>query len=503
MASNNGQSPLFPHRDGFHQLPPSQGSMATNRRDHLEDIPLEKVVTHGSISGARKPSSTAGYTNTAVNSSPSSEPHRPRIGRRRTNAGLDSADGLKSSEESTLKGMGKVYQKIVNFSVITRYFIYVLPVAILLAIPIIIGIFVAPNTTIQKVRLVWFFMWIEVVWMSIWIAKIFAHFLPIVFQFLVGVVSPGVRKYAQLLKNLELPLSFVGWALASLCSFSPIMLENPDTRKLAVTDASVRDLQPGFQTIMGHILGACLVCSIIFLVERFLVQLISITYHRAQFDEKIKENKRSIFLLGLLYDASRKLFPEYCKEFQEEDYIINDALNLSALGKNRKGSPANPIRLIQNVGHGVGRFGDKVGAAFGTVANEITGKRTSDLDSSHAIVVEALEKSAASEALAKRLWLSFVVEGRDALILDDVLEVLGPQRRSEAEEAFASIDKDSNGDISLEEMILTIGEIGRARKSINCSMHDVDQAIRVLDKLLLTVVFIICVFVFGKSGSFD
>ena len=73
--------------------------------------------------------------------------------------------------------------------------------------------------------------------------------------------------------------------------------------------------------------------------------------------------------------------------------------------------------------------------------------------------------------------MSFVVEGRDALYRDDLIEVLGSNRRTEAEECFACLDRDNNGDISLDEMILTVTEFGRERKSIASSMHDVDQAI--------------------------
>jgi len=92
--------------------------------------------------------------------------------------------------------------------------------------------------------------------------------------------------------------------------------------------------------------------------------------------------------------------------------------------------------------------------------------------------------------------MSFVVEGRDALLLEDIVEVLGPDHEAEAEECFAALDKDGNGDVSLDEMILTISEFGRMRKSLNHSMHDVDQAIHVLDNLLLTVAFVIGVLVF-------
>lgn len=143
----------------------------------------------------------------------------------------------------------------------------------------------------------------------------------------------------------------------------------------------------------------------------------------------------------------------------------------------------------------------QITAAFGNVAQEVIGKPVFNPNSAHSIVVEALEKTRSSEALARRLWMSFVVEDSEALYEEDLKEVLGEGRYEEAEECFAALDRDGNGDVSLDEMILTVTEIGRERKSIARSMHDVDQAITVLDRVLATVVFIVCVFVFGESES--
>lgn len=258
-----------------------------------------------------------------------------------------------------------------------------------------------------------------------------------------------------------------------------------------------------WEGVVQRILAAFLVASLILLAEKLLIQLISISYHRTQFNAKIKESKRKIHLLSLLYDASRSLFPAYCQEFAEEDYIINDSVDLGMLerkktagGHARSGS-ATPMRVIQNIG----RAGDKLTSAFGNIAHEVTGKQVFNPDSAHSIVVEALEKNKSSEALAKRLWMSFVVEGKEALYLEDIVEVLGADRHDEAEEAFASLDRDNNGDISLDEMILTVCEFGKERHSIANSLHDVDQAIHVLDNLLCTIVFIVVIFVFGESLS--
>ncbi len=295
-----------------------------------------------------------------------------------------------------------------------------------------------------------------------------------------------------------------------------VMTRNPTQRSQAATfskdknatDTSTRNNALLFQNatavkeweaIVQRILAAFLVASLILLAEKLLVQLISISYHRTQFNAKIKDSKHKIHLLSLLYDASRSLFPAYCREFAEEDSIINDSLTLGVLEGKHKGGharsgSATPMKLINNIG----RAGDKLTSAFGNIAKEVTGKQVFNPDSAHSIVVEALEKNKSSEALAKRLWMSFVVEGKEALYLEDIVEVLGPDRHEEAEEAFAILDRDSNGDVSLDEMVLTVCEFGKERHSIANSLHDVDQAINVLDSLLCTILFTVVIFIFGK-----
>ena len=235
-----------------------------------------------------------------------------------------------------------------------------------------------------------------------------------------------------------------------------------------------------WEDVLQKILAALMIAALIFLAEKLLIQIISIGYHRTQFTNKIKDSKHNVYLLSLLYDASRTLFPAYCHEFAEEDYIINDSIDIG-LGNSKKAishsrSGSGTMRLIQNVG----RIGDKITSAFGNIASEVTGKQVFNPGSAHSVVVEALEKNKSSEALAKRLWMSFVVEGKDALYQEDIEEVLGHDRVAEAEECFGALDRDGNGDISLDEMILTVCEFGRERHSIANSLHDVDQVSKFL-----------------------
>jgi hypothetical protein len=91
------------------------------------------------------------------------------------------------------------------------------------------------------------------------------------------------------------------------------------------------------------VLGAILVSTIIFIIEKIFVQLVSVNCHVRSFNNKIDDAKHAVHLLGLLFDASRTLFPMYGKEFLEEDYIIH--ANIETFIK--KGHLSQGIRLTQ------------------------------------------------------------------------------------------------------------------------------------------------------------
>ncbi|KAL2834241.1 hypothetical protein BDW59DRAFT_156181 [Aspergillus cavernicola] len=494
----------------FQQIPDNAPDTMHNPNDVTIDIPLTAVPSRGqtgarnnsttlplSPSGAYSPYGEAGNINTGEKGlDPSSTPPSSHgFGHRRRRV-IDEKTGraVDNPEDGTVTRMGRFYQSVLNFSIVTRYMIYIAPLCALIAIPIIVGATAAQDAKIGGVSLPWFFTWIEVVWVSLWVCKLVAKTIPFVFQFLSGIVNSGTRKYALILRNLEIPLTTVLWMIVSLVTFLPIMVYNP--RNKADGDTQTKS----WEKSVKNVLLAFLICSLIFLAEKTIVQLISISYHRKQFDARIKESKRHVYLVGVLYDASRSMFPMYCKEFEHDDAIISDSILAAAPEKGRLGhlrsSSSAPLRFIRGVGQNVGRFGGKITGALGDVAQEITGKQVFNSSAARSIVSEALERRRCTEALARRIWMSFVVEGREALFSDDLFEVLGAGKEIEAEESFMMLDRDGNGDISLDEIILAVSEIGRTRKALNHSMHDVDQAIHVLDNLLATVAFIICILVF-------
>ena len=318
------------------------------------DIPLTSVRTNSST-GARKAGDEAILQQPTFRDDEKRGMFNRGVGGRRKVKKINSRPKRIGSdgEEVSVNGLGRIYDKIVNFSIVTRYMVYVAPIALLLAAPIIIYAVLNPKAIFAStgVRVIWFWLWIETIWLSIWVSKLAAKTIPWVFMFLCGVVSSGTRKYAMILKAVEIPLSLVGWAVTSLVTFT------------ALTQPTINEGIPSkhWVSVVRQLLGPCLIAALLFLGEKVVIQLISVGYHRRSFDARIKQSKRDVLLVGLLYEASRTLFPMYCQEFLEEDYIINDSIEAmlantaGKMGHKRSGS-ATPLKLIGDVG----RLGDKV-----------------------------------------------------------------------------------------------------------------------------------------------
>jgi small-conductance mechanosensitive channel len=448
-------------------------------------IPVE-ILTYGAFDN--KPKSDVTVTTTAIES-PDSPKQRPTIqlrGRRRTTSSLDQLEApiaRVEATDNTLTRIGNLIKKVHGFSIITRYALYVLPIATLLVIPLALFDTIYKDARAGNIRLLGLFIWLEAVWIGLWVCKLLAKALPVIFQAACGLVSTGIRKYSLVLMALEIPLSLF---LASIMNWATVPV---------ICSFDQRHCGDKWVDTLHTICLATIAVAAVFLAEKFFVQLISINYHRKQYDRKIKDSKRLISILDMMYDASRQLSAPFSPEFADLDYDIFDP---DTSGIKKKLGQAG---IRTNVINDIGRARDKVTSAFGNIASEISGKILFNPTSAHSIVIGALETRRASKALARRLWLSFVPEGKDVLLVEDIRDVLGPSQVEEADEIFNALDKDCNGDVSLDEMIMLVMEVGQERKNRASSMHDISQAIEVLDRMLVVVVFVAIAFIYAAFFS--
>lgn len=158
---------------GYSQRSPSQRSFrlsnhgfqplnATGDNDNManrgNDIPLQTVVSHtpppvseekqSEKNGAFNGLSTRGRRQLARVDSRTGAPLPPRE--------------VAGQEKTALNRMGRLYTKILNFSIVTRYMIYVAPVALCLAIPIILSQTKVITGSIGNTDQRRFWIWIEI-----------------------------------------------------------------------------------------------------------------------------------------------------------------------------------------------------------------------------------------------------------------------------------------------------------------------------------------------------
>ena len=73
--------------------------------------------------------------------------------------------------------LNKIWVKLKEFPRLLRYFLYMLPVGVVLLIPILLGVYVFDEGTAViggtgGVYLLWFGIWLETMWLSLWAARV-------------------------------------------------------------------------------------------------------------------------------------------------------------------------------------------------------------------------------------------------------------------------------------------------------------------------------------------
>lgn len=362
----------------------------------------------------------------------------------------------------------------------TRPFLLLfLLVSLALIIPIIITRIVVKQVSIGDVHLVGLFVWLEVIWIICWGAWGLAYLLPFGIQFFAGLITTHSRKYAELLQALNLPMALFFWALLSRAA-TPVLCAFDKDRPGECDDEWIAALR--------KILLATVACTGIFFVEKILIHILTINYRQKQFRVRLQDIERSVYILTMMYQASRDRFPIHCPKFATEDRKIHDSrlVDVAERKTTRQFSTSTT--------------GSRLSVVANNMKKRLAGREVLKHDSSRSVVLHALETTTASEALAIRLYRSFIAAGSQGEISEsDVAQVLGPTRFQEAQDIFHALDKDENGDVSLEEMTSLITQTSKDKHSMRRGLHDIGQAIQSLDNLLCLIVLLAAGLIYGRQ----
>ena len=63
-------------------------------------------------------------------------------------------------------------KKLHQSSFLVRYITYISPVVLILLIPLLVGALEFPNASVGGVQLMWFSIWLEIVWLTLWAGRV-------------------------------------------------------------------------------------------------------------------------------------------------------------------------------------------------------------------------------------------------------------------------------------------------------------------------------------------
>jgi hypothetical protein len=141
------------------------------------------------------------------------------------------------------------------------------------------------------------------------------------------------------------------WSLAMWVSFTPIIINNYTGDQSATSRTNL--------TTIASLLFGVFLCSIVFGVEKLLVQLIALQFHQDSYEDRLKEQKFQIRCLTTLYINSR--------DIPGRTDTLTDAQSTKT-----KGSQIPKIALRKAL-RGLREVAQTTTTALGNVASEMAG----------------------------------------------------------------------------------------------------------------------------------
>ncbi|KAH7008505.1 Mechanosensitive ion channel-domain-containing protein [Ilyonectria destructans] len=443
--------------------PSEQRANATRFNDDLELLRIERAVSEEEQDGHSKRVHHV-EPEDAFNQPMPSETFHPE---------------KKKHTDATLVKLWIFLRKFPRF---VRYLVYVFPGAALLLIPVLLGA-LAFNTKDRAVGgtggvyIMWFGIWLEIVWGSLWVSRMITSLMPWTFQAVAKLFgSTTSKKWRDIGAELDLHTALFLWMLAVLISFMPTINDHRVPSKPEVEQKWIG--------IVNKVIIALFTLATLNFVEKILIQWIATSFHQRTYATRIDNNKADISQLVELF--------EYAKAHNAEpDYFWQRGNSASASGTQ------TPMQTLQDNAR---QALSKVGYVAGRVGNDLIGRKVNN-NHPRKVISELLRTTASAQTLARLIYRSVVKDGRELVYLEDLQAIFHTEE--EAECAFYLFDKDLNGDISLEEMEAVCNEIHLEKKAIAASLKDLDSVIKKLDKVFLFVIFVITVIVFISilSGS--
>ncbi|PWN51532.1 hypothetical protein IE53DRAFT_386088 [Violaceomyces palustris] len=382
-----------------------------------------------------------------------------------------------------------------------RLFLYIVGPTALLWIPGIIALTVYDarpsndykNPAVWQVGIFWWSCWLSSIWVGWWACRIAAFIIPKLLRHTFGAVATQLKHYIDYLVAVEKYLAIFFWTVVLWIVWLVIIWKNfQDPAKDQIDPSTLDPLSSNSTTIiptisssstadttstanlmvtLGRLWFGFVICAAVLLGEKLIIQGIAYNFHRVSYEDRISTSKFHIKVLTTLYENSRDLHRKDTYLAAEQEVKRKSGMYLAKAKLKRT---QEKVKIAAQTSSSI----------LGTVASEIAGQAVLQPNNPRSIVVSALNSRKQTQALARRIWYSFVPVGKNEILLDDVLPCFPDAITAEA--AFEVFDKDMNGDVTKEELEAACLEVHRERLALAASMRDVDSAVGRLDSIFMS-----------------
>lgn len=250
---------------------------------------------------------------------------------------------------------------------------------------------------------------------------------------------------------------------------------------------------PSWDEIINDILSQLILWVALYVLEKLMISYLAVHYHYRRSDAVLQGSKDVHKALVVLYEASLYLHPEHGSAFAAEDSII----------RNAKGDmQASTRRRLSTYLARLGIDGYKLVSLFGNFISAAPEAHWLRPGSSYSVIDRAWVNPAAAEAIAKRVWKSFVTVQSGQLRKEDIVEVLGSAREKEASTLFSVLNENDRKEIPLRDFIGIVVEKGRIRHNAYRTIADLDHCINTFDWICLLAIAGVMTFFIGKPTPF-
>ncbi|EEB07447.1 MS ion channel protein 1 [Schizosaccharomyces japonicus yFS275] len=404
--------------------------------------------------------------------------------------------------EHPVTALGMLFSNLQKKSFLVRGMIYVVPLGLLLLIPIFIGRWVrlAPNDesngkerppSIGGVHLMWMGIWWEIIWLTLWAARFAAKFIPHIVVMITSFVSNNVNKWKSMAIALEFPFTLVFWMLAVFVSFLPIMTKH---------HVSGNSTKLSWENTADNILITIFIASILNFVEKFIMQLVAMSFHKRQYETRIVFNKFAINELAHLYEYARNYSFDFSAAISKAQENVFTFASKAQEGKKGHSAAKLAQKALNKTTTNARNALNFAQDLMSRVAGELTNQKKDHSGSPKSVVLHLLRSTRGCQSLARCMFNALVSEGHQDIVVDDFIPVYtneeGEVDTETLDACYNIFDRDGNGDITCEEIELACVEIGKERKSIAASLRDLNDSISKLDKICMFIVTIIIVLIF-------